>query len=193
MFEANDMTETKIPKKDASQAGIQKARENFTQYEAVDAETMQTIFSKRALALGSRTRLQQAEKTRTPTLIFLLGKEKYAVSLQKILEVLPSVQNTPIPEAPREILGVMNHRGDIRTIVDLAVVLGLPSDKENEHATYIIMVRMNNQEIGLKVDAIESTSAVDLAECIEPPIGSRNLSMGYVQGVTQGSVHCRNR
>lgn len=58
---------------------------------------------------------------------FELAGQLYGVPILAVQEVLASAEIEPIPGAPREVLGVINLRGQIVTVVDLRLRLGLPA------------------------------------------------------------------
>jgi len=55
---------------------------------------------------------------------FRVAEEAYAISVRSVLEVANLGELTPVPGAPREILGVRNLRGKILPVIDLAALLG---------------------------------------------------------------------
>ncbi len=60
-------------------------------------------------------------------LAFSLGPETLAADLSDILEARPLPELTPVPGAPGYVLGLVNLRGAIHPVVDLAPLLGLPA------------------------------------------------------------------
>ena len=64
-------------------------------------------------------------------LVFLLGARRYAVELPAVIKVFPLRQCTPVPAAAKEIVGIINVSGEIRSVVDAAELLGVTaSDRE---------------------------------------------------------------
>lgn len=57
-----------------------------------------------------------------------IGGARYAIDASQIVEVLPLLRVTPVPEAPRGVAGVFNYRGGPVPVVDLSeVILGRPA------------------------------------------------------------------
>src|SRR5580693_447913 len=72
-------------------------------------------------------------------LLFHLGKDRYALEAQRIIEVLPLLELKKIPEAPRGVAGIFNYRGRPVPAIDLNdLVLGQPAD--NSLSTRIIII-----------------------------------------------------
>lgn len=121
---------------------------------------------------------------------FRLGDRLFGLDLMMIREINRILDITPVPHAASHIRGLINLRGQIVTILDLAVRLGLPSREINEDSHNIILktnaeltaVRQagNNQHyatstdlVGFLVDAIGDVVEAD-ESAIEPP--SANVS-----------------
>jgi chemotaxis-related protein WspB len=63
-------------------------------------------------------------------LLFELGKDRYALDVRQIAEVLPLVAITHIPQAPRAVAGVFNYRGAPVPVIDLSeLTLGRPAER----------------------------------------------------------------
>jgi purine-binding chemotaxis protein CheW len=61
---------------------------------------------------------------------FELAGQLYGVPILAVQEVLASAEIEPVPGTSREVLGVINLRGQIVTVVDLRLRLGLPAAKD---------------------------------------------------------------
>ncbi len=82
---------------------------------------------------------------------FELAGQKYAIAILKVFEVLSDADIEPVPCAPQTVLGVINLRGSIVTVLDLGVWLGLESAAK---VHCIIVVNHEDQAIGIRVDRI---------------------------------------
>ena len=100
-------------------------------------------------------------------------------------KILPFAGCTPVPGGPPELLGVMNIGGDIRSVVDLGRLIGLPSGKRDTPG-YVFVVRRGDREAVVRVDQVEGVSAIDpgtVAGVGEAGPGSR-----FLRGVTPDRV-----
>lgn len=120
---------------------------------------------------------------------FRLGDRLFGLDLMMIREINRILDITPVPHAKEHIRGLINLRGQIVTILDLAVRLGLPSREISDESHNIILktnaeLAVANQAsqkhfatsadlVGFLVDAIGDVVEADDA-AIEPP--SANVS-----------------
>ena len=82
-----------------------------------------------------------------------IGTQEFALNIKAIREIRGWTASTPLAHAPVYIKGVINLRGAVLTIVDLANRLGLPSTEPNA-ASVIVVVENGDQVAGLLVDAV---------------------------------------
>lgn len=115
---------------------------------------------------------------------FLLGNENYAVHASSVNEVLRYTDITPVPGAPGYILGIINLRGDVLTVIDTREVFGLPPQEVTNHSR-IVVVELEDCIVGVLVDRV--AEVVDLHEGgIEP---SPNTGNDYAARFMQGVYH----
>ena len=84
---------------------------------------------------------------------FVLGDERYAVDVMRVKEVLKLVEITPVAGAPNFILGVINLRGSVVTVIDARCRFGLPQ-YEPDDASRIILVDKGLDVVGILVDRV---------------------------------------
>ncbi len=115
---------------------------------------------------------------------FLLGNESYAVHASSVNEVLRYTDITPVPGAPGYILGIINLRGDVLTVIDTREVFGLPPQEFTNHSR-IVVVELEDCVVGVLVDRV--AEVVDLHESgIEP---SPNTGNDYAARFMKGVYH----
>lgn len=90
---------------------------------------------------------------------FRVAEEAYAVSVLNVLEVASLGEVTPVPGAPREILGVRNLRGKILPVIDLAALLGT---RRSQPAERLLVAESEGRQAGLAID--EVTEVGELAD-----------------------------
>jgi purine-binding chemotaxis protein CheW len=114
---------------------------------------------------------------------FYLDSEKYGINVMSVQEVLRITDIAPVPGAPHYVLGIINLRGNVVTVIDTRTRFGL-TEKESDDATRIVIIESDNQVIGILVDSV--AEVVDLAKSdIEttPNVGNDESSK-YIQGVS---------
>ena len=114
---------------------------------------------------------------------FELERETYGISVSDVREVLRFTEIAPVPGAPSYVVGIINLRGNVVTVIDTRKRFGL-GPKENDDATRIVIIEIDGQEVGILVDSVAEVvdlrlSAIEAA----PNVGNEETSR-YIQGVT---------
>jgi len=107
---------------------------------------------------------------------FFVGEASCGMDILKVQEINKLIEMTRVPQAPEYVLGILNLRGEIVTIIDLGKKLGLKSTEMN-NKTRNIIVNSNGEHIGLMVEQISDVIQVEW-EKVEPPPSN----IGKVQG-----------
>ncbi len=111
-----------------------------------------------------------------------LGDQEFALSIQAIREIRGWISSTPIPHGPSYIKGMINLRGSVLAIIDLAERLGLPSTAVNA-TSVVVVIEAGDRVIGLLVDAVSDImTATDDMRQVVPETGSVT-SREYVEGL----------
>lgn len=114
---------------------------------------------------------------------FALGKDRFAIDIQFIKEIVEYKRIRPLPNSPSHVKGIIDLRGDITTIIDLVLCLHQQSDISDERRRIIIL---NNQDqrhkIGLLVDDVYSVLAIDHT-MIDYSIHQHHNEVGYIRGI----------
>ncbi|MCU9846537.1 chemotaxis protein CheW [Defluviimonas sp. WL0024] len=102
-------------------------------------------------------------------LTFCVGAESFCLDIMAVRELRTWSPPTPLPHAPSYLSGVINLRGTILPVLDLAARLGLPSVEATERHV-IIVVETASQSAGLVVEAVHAIRPVarDLFEPMPP-------------------------
>lgn len=106
-----------------------------------------------------------------------IGDQAYAIPVGDILEVAALVEITPLPEAPPEVLGVVNRRGMIIPLLDLRLCLGQPAPPPSL-STLFVVVQAEDLLAGLIVDDVRAVVTLP-TDALKP----RAKSGPYVKGM----------
>lgn len=85
--------------------------------------------------------------------IFRLADEEFGLEISQVKEIIRLQDITPMPKAPKFIEGVINLRGQIIAVMDLAKRLAVPQVERTEK-TRIVIAEMEGETIGLIVDEV---------------------------------------
>jgi purine-binding chemotaxis protein CheW len=113
---------------------------------------------------------------------FVLMDETYGINVMQVQEVLRVTEIAPVPGAPAYVLGIINLRGNVVTVIDTRTRFGLPSAEMGD-ASRIIVIESEKQVVGILVDAV--AEVVELREGdidVAPNVGTEDSSR-YIQGV----------
>ncbi|MCY6383231.1 chemotaxis protein CheW [Hoeflea prorocentri] len=97
---------------------------------------------------------------------FRLGDQDFCVDIGSIREIRGFAQATALPNAPRHVLGVINLRGSVIPVVDLAAMLGFATIEPNERCA-IIVTEISGKMVGLLVENVSDMVSVS-ADQIQP-------------------------
>jgi purine-binding chemotaxis protein CheW len=137
----------------------------------------------RSLAQCSHANAKPAREL--PALAFTVGGERFCLALPAVAEVMRFTGCAPLWGAPPELLGVINVRGQIRSVLDLCRILGLSREGDPSHG-YIVLVRHAGLEIGLRVDEVEQIDRYDLDASAAPDNNVVATYSDYVRQRTAG-------
>jgi purine-binding chemotaxis protein CheW len=113
---------------------------------------------------------------------FRLDKEKYCVNVMLVQEVLRITEIAPVPGAPNYVLGIINLRGNVVTVVDTRKRFGLMS-KDVDDSSRIVIIEVNNNVIGVLVDSVADVVDLRKSEIEGAPNVGTDDSAKYIQGV----------
>jgi purine-binding chemotaxis protein CheW len=113
---------------------------------------------------------------------FRVGRQEFCINVMAVREIRGWTAATALPRSPRYVRGVINLRGAVLPIVDLAQRLGLPSSEPTAR-NVIIVVQIQHQQIGLLVDAVSDILTTN-DRLIQPtPDVTSDLVKSFVKGL----------
>ncbi|HBA88104.1 MAG TPA: chemotaxis protein CheW [Geobacter sp.] len=101
---------------------------------------------------------------------FLLGTERFGVETSFVREVHPLRGLTPLPCVPPFVLGLMNLRGAILSVVDLRSFFETGREEVAE-SSKVIVLRLAAMEFGILAQAVLGVRALNAAD-LQPPLPS---------------------
>jgi len=113
---------------------------------------------------------------------FRLDNEIYGINVMLIQEVLRVTEIAPVPGAPNYVIGIINLRGNVVTVIDTRMRFGLPP-KEMDDATRIVIIEAENQTVGIVVDSVSEVVDVNASEIETAPNVGNDETARYIEGV----------
>ncbi len=127
------------------------------------------------------------DEEKVKLVIFSLQKDYYAFYGSDIKEILPPVKITYIPGSPDFIIGVINLRGDIESVINIHKFMGLPAGKPAD-SNRITIAEKDGIRSGILVDSVEDVIDIPISS-IKPPISTLNDS---IKEFVAGETTCNN-
>lgn len=121
--------------------------------------------------------------------VFRLGQEQYGVPIRHVREVVAWVAPTPLPGAPAHVEGVVNLRGEILPVLDLARRFGMSGGRPDANTARILVVETAVGAAGLVVDEVAEVLSLTLDQ-IQPV---NLLAQGGIDPLVAGVVRLEGR
>ncbi|MCP4349996.1 MAG: purine-binding chemotaxis protein CheW [Desulfobacterales bacterium] len=145
------------------------------------------ILRERARLLAQEAEAMKQEGEYCTVVEFLLADERYAFELACIREVCPLKELTPIPCTPSFVLGIVNFRGQILSVIDIKKFFDIPG-YDLTNLNRIIILHSDEMEFGVLADEVLGVRSILLSE-IQPSVPTfTGIRAEYLKGVTKDRV-----
>ncbi len=154
-------------------------------HKALSTDKIKTLLTERARALVKSTEVQTGEMMQL--VVFSLANESYGIATELVEEVQSLRDLTPVPCTPDFVVGVINIRGSIYSVIDIRGFFGV-AKKEMTDATKVILVNAAGLEVGILADNVSGATSVPVTE-IKPPLAAQTVAKDeYIHGVTRNML-----
>ena len=113
---------------------------------------------------------------------FRLAGETYGINVMQVQEVLRYTEIAPVPGAPGYVLGIINLRGNVVTVIDTRNRFGLESGELTDN-TRIVIIETEGHVIGVLVDSVAEVVYLRQSEVENAPNVGNDESAKFIQGV----------
>ena len=107
------------------------------------------------------------------------GQQRFAWELDVIREIVPTPVMTRLPGAPVWVLGLLNLRGRVVTVVDLALRMGLAGGAGSS----IVVLELEGRMLGVRVDEVRSVANAE--DAAVEPVEAARAADGLVAGMVR--------
>jgi Chemotaxis signal transduction protein len=112
--------------------------------------------------------------------------EKYAVEVLYVNEVYSVKKVAALPCTPPFIIGIMNFRGKIISVIDIRNFLGFSVKKiDRDRVRKVIVIKAEEMEVGVAVDSVLGCNKIPLTEIQKKLLTITNLKADYFKGITR--------
>lgn len=114
---------------------------------------------------------------------FKLDSETYGINVMQVQEVLRYSEIAPVPGAPGYVLGIINLRGNVVTVIDTRSRFGLMPAEITDN-TRVVIIESEKQVIGILVDSVAEVVYLKASDIdVAPNVGNEE-SAKFIQGVS---------
>ncbi|MBT8458308.1 MAG: chemotaxis protein CheW [Boseongicola sp.] len=116
-------------------------------------------------------------------LSFYVGDHEYSVDIMSVREIRGWTKTTSLPHSPDFVRGVINLRGTVLPVVDLALRLGLEAQDPHER-NVIVVVDLEGRTLGLRVDSVSDILSIPSSATQSPPQISDETADTFLRALT---------
>lgn len=151
------------------------------------AEETKRVLEERARSLAREPVRAESDDEWIEVVEFTLAHERYAVASEYVREVYPLEELTPLPCTPPFVLGIVNLRGEILSVIDIKKFFDLP-EKGLTDLNKVIVLESADMVFGIVADVIGSVRRISRTD-IQPSLPTlTGIREDYLQGVTAERV-----
>ena len=162
---------------------LEAAREATERGWLTGPEETKRVLEARARVLAREVEAEPEATDRIEVIEFIVAHERYAFESAYVREIYPLNELTPLPCTPPFVLGIVNVRGQILSVIDIKKFFDLP-DKGLTDLNKVIVLRSESMEFGVLADLIAGTRAVPVRE-LQPSLPTlTGIREEYLRGVT---------
>ena len=166
---------------------LETARVAIERIWAPTAEETKRVLEERARALTREPAQAESDDDWIEVVEFTLAHERYAIASEHVREVYPLEELTPLPCTPSFVLGIVNLRGEILSVIDIKKFFDLP-EKGLTDLNKVIVLESEDMVFGIVADAISGVRRI-LRTDIQPSLPTlTGIREDYLQGVTAERV-----
>ena len=115
---------------------------------------------------------------------FTIGEQIYGIEVRNVLQIIGMQPISTMPDMEPDMKGYINLRGNIIPVISLRLHFG-QMEEEYTDRTCIVVVKINEREIGLVVDSIQETITITPEDISPPPGTGDHADNSYVRGIAR--------
>jgi purine-binding chemotaxis protein CheW len=114
---------------------------------------------------------------------YKLGEETYGINVMQVQEVLRHTEIASVPGSPEYVLGIINLRGNVVSVIDTRSRFGLPPSDITDN-TRIVIIESDDQIVGVLVDSVAEVVDLCTSEIESAPNVGTEESAKFIEGVS---------
>ncbi|MBC8413903.1 MAG: chemotaxis protein CheW [Nitrospira sp.] len=149
-----------------------------------EQDEINRVLYERALRLAIDDRADDSAAVMIELIEFTLSYEKYALESRYVREIVSLQDITPLPLVPSYVLGIINLRGQILSVLDIRKLMSLP-EKGLTDINRVIVLQDGEIEFGLLADRIQGIRHVDADRVRHSITGLTAETERYLLGIDE--------
>ncbi|MGE0859272.1 MAG: chemotaxis protein CheW [Gammaproteobacteria bacterium] len=126
--------------------------------------------------------LQEKSQQMFRWVTFRLADETYGINVMQVQEVLRMTDVAPVPGSPHYVMGIINLRGNVVTVLDTRKLLDLSAGDITE-SSRIMIIESGKVTVGLLVDSVAEVVNIASSDIDPPPSVGNDEGSRYIQGI----------
>jgi len=172
---------------DSVRARLTAATATIGERAGSDTKRARNILERRARLLATPPKDTAIPAGLLTLLTFSLGGGRYGVEEGSVRGVARLPRLSPVPGAPSGIAGISMYQGDLLTVADLRVLLGIPPSATGECNSMLILADGNGQ-LGIMVEGFNDMATVGAGEVKSATPSDTGMESGLIRGVAPDGV-----
>lgn len=145
------------------------------------------ILKQRAIILAQESEQKINKDEYIEVLEFMISNDRYIIENSYLHEVYPIKELTEIPFTPSYIMGVINVRGNIFSVIDIKTLFNKRPEIITEKSKAII-VKNENMEFSIHTEKIIGVNFVLKSELQPPPSTLSGIEADYISGISKDGL-----
>lgn len=166
---------------------VENVRKSLERDWAPPPEKKREILRTRAKALAKEENERDVREEHIEIVEFHLASETYGIESSFVQEVYPLKELTPLPGTPPFVLGIINVRGRIVSILDVKKFFDLP-EKGLTELNKVLVLYGRTMEFGVLADELVGVRKIPLSELQASLPTLTGIREKYLKGVTKERV-----
>jgi purine-binding chemotaxis protein CheW len=165
---------------------IEAANQKLASGEEISPEALEKAWARRAVQIGHKIQ-EEHQGEMIQVAIISLDNELYGLDVQNIFDIRMLEHLTFVPRVPAWVLGVVNWRGHILSVIDLRRFLGLSTnngpESKNKNTQRLIVLQAGEMEVGIQADEVFAIESIPVSKINNEDGGVRAIKAELVNGL----------
>ena len=144
----------------------------------------ETILKERAKILAREPETRHREIHYVSIVEFLIDQDRYGIQADCVREVYLLKEITTIPGVPEYVMGIINVRGQIFSVIDIKALFNVPKGKGISNLNKVIIIHNETMEFGIVVNSIAGITSIPSHKITPAPLTMAEVVRKYIKGIT---------